>query len=252
MGIFKDAEQALFPTYQATLVFRDKIMGGTPKDPKIIMAWLRTKTSITDEQELQAVMRRTLIELGADVPQNATYDQLVEASEKLANRQAVGFKRDERGLYVEARAIKAMLKESVSILFPYQKKDGKWGVTQKAARAYLAERVFVDPDKVYLDVSEPSGVDLFIGHTTGPKGPQSNLTLYEYVHRPTITFDVKVAEDGVDVKKWPTIWAHAQENGLGALRSQGFGRFDIEGFKRIRGGVSVPKAFEGALEAAVA
>src|ERR1700730_9140937 len=37
-GIF-DAQSTLFTRYAARLVFRDKLLGGVPRDPKLIEAW---------------------------------------------------------------------------------------------------------------------------------------------------------------------------------------------------------------------
>lgn len=229
MGIF-DSKAGVFVTYGATLAFRDKIMGGTPKDPKIIEGWLRSKAGIADQEEIRQAMLRTLIELGAEVRPDMSYAELEEASKHLAaSKQTNGFKRDEVGLYIEGRTVKALVKENINILFAGE----RWLATKKGPRSVVAERVFVNPDRIYLGVSEPSGVDLFIGHTSGPKGPQSNLTYYEYVERPVITFEVMVAQDALSLDQWAQMWVLAQENGLGALRSQGFGRFDIERWARV-------------------
>lgn len=224
MGIF-DKTAGVFTTYHAEIVIRDRIMGGTPKSPKMIEGWLRSKAGISDEEEIRRAMLRTLLEIGADVTPDMGYDELVAASEALAASQGTnGFKQDENGLYIESRTIKAMLKEVTNILYA----GDRWGKTKKGPRSFLAERVFVNPDRVYLGVDQPSGVELFIGHTSGPKGPQSNLTYVEYVTSPRLEFDVMVTEDAIDHDHWPEIWVQAQEIGLGALRSQGFGRFDIE------------------------
>lgn len=223
MGIF-DTQTDVFTTYHARICFRDKLMGGVPKDPKIIEGWLRSKAGIEDTEEVKQAMLRTLSELGADVRPGMTYDELVAASEQLAtSKQTNGFKVGECGLYIESRQIKSMLKESTNILFA----GDRWGKTKKGPKSFVAERVFVNPDKLFLGTKEPTGVDLFIGHTSGPRGPQSNLTYYEYVTEPEIEFTVMVAEDAIPQENWAQIWVHAQENGLGALRSQGFGRFDI-------------------------
>lgn len=237
MGIF-DTEASVFTTYQARLVFRDKIMGGTPKDPKIIEGWLRSKAGITDQEEVRRALLRTLLELGADVTPDMSYDELVVASEALAAiKQTQGFKRDANGLYIESRYIKAMLKECVNILYA----GDRWGKTKKGPRSFLAERVFPNPDHISLGRMEPDGVELFIGHTTGPKGPQSNITYVEYVTGTEIEFTLMVARDAIEVEHWPEIWVLAQENGIGALRSQGFGRFDIMQWEPVE--VSVPAAF---------
>jgi hypothetical protein len=228
MGIFD--QDAVFTTYRARITFRGKLMGGIPKDPKIIEGWLRAKAGIGAEEEIRQAMLRTLVELGADVRPDMSYAELQSASEALsAQKSTNGFKQDEGGLYLESRAIKAMLKESTNILFA----GDRWGRTKKGPRSFLAERVFVNPDRIAFGLHEPSGIELFIGHVSGPAGPSSNLTYYEYVEGVTIDFDVMVAEDAIEHDHWPRIWVHAQENGIGALRSQGYGRFDIEAWDEV-------------------
>ena len=234
MGIFDDQAADLFTTYQARIEFRDKIMGGVPKDPKIIEGWLRSKAKIDDVEEVRRALLRTLVELGAEVTADMSYAELEAASVQLAaTKNTNGFKVDPiGGLYLESRTIKSMIKECVNILFA----GDRWGKTKKGPRGFTAERVFINPDRVALDRQEPDGIELFIGHTSGPKGPQSNLTYHEYVTRAVIHFAVMVAHDEVPLDAWPQIWVHAQENGLGALRSQGFGRFDIQQWEPIKRG----------------
>lgn len=232
MGIF-DAEVQLFARYRATLQFRDKLMGAIPKDPGIIQGWLRAKAGITQEQELMQVTIRTLRELGADVSADMSYADLVAASEKIAGeRQTNGFKRNADGLYLESRVIKSMLKESTNILYA----GDRWGRTKKGPRSYLAERVFPAPehDQISLGRMEPDGVELFIGHTTGPSGPRSNLTYHEYVSKAQLTVEIMAAEDCIEHATWAPLWVLAQEEGLGALRSQGHGRFDIIGWELVQ------------------
>lgn len=229
MGIF-DHEVDLFVTYRARIQFRDKLMGGIPLDPKIIEGWLRSKAGIDKEEEVKRAMLQTLYELGVDVRPDMTIAELERASESLAaTKQTNGFKRDTNGLYIESRTIKAAFKECTNILFA----GARWGATKKGPKSFLAERVFVSPDHVSLGRSEPDGVELFIGHTSGPKGPQSNLTYYQFADGATIEFDVMAANDAIELDNWKQIWVLMQENGLGALRSQGFGRFDLELFERI-------------------
>jgi hypothetical protein len=231
MGIF-DTTTDLWTTYHASIVFRDKLMGGTPKDPKIIEGWLGKKAGITDEEELRQATLRTLVELGYDVPAGATYAEMMAAVENLAGvKQTEGFRQCEGGLYLESRTVKAMLKESTHILFA----GGKWGQTGKGPRAFLAERVFVNPDRILLGRTEPDGVYTFIGHVEDRQGRRATLAYIEYVETATLAFDVLVARDSIKADDWPQIWVHAQENGLGAKRSQGFGRFDIVGWDVVRG-----------------
>jgi hypothetical protein len=246
VGIFDTQASDMFTTYAARIRFRDRLMGGVPKNPKIIEGWLRSKAGIEQEEEIRRALLRTLLEVGAEVTPDMTFEELEKASEGLAaQRQTNGFKIGEQGLYLESRTVKAMLKESVNILYPHG--SGKWGVRKtvdrktgeekdtggKGAKSFVAERVFVNPDRLWLGRTEPDGVEMFIGHVMGPKGPQSTLTYHEYVEGAVIDLEIMVLRDEVRAEYWPEIWVHAQENGLGALRSQGFGRFDIERWEKI-------------------
>lgn len=233
MGIFDDTVN-LFATYEATIKFRDKIMGGTPMDPKIIEGWIRTKAGVTDQEELQRMVYRTAVEMGLDVKPTMTYEELVKATETVAAiKQTCGFKRDEGGPYIEGRIIKSAIKENVNIWFAAE----RWGETGKGPKGFTAEHVYVNPDKIHFGVPDISGAELFIGHVSGPQGPQNTLTYYQYITQATISFEVIVAGDAIEAKHWPIIWRLAQENGLGSLRSQGHGRFDILKWQRKPGEV---------------
>jgi hypothetical protein len=220
----------LWSTYSATLAFRDKLIGGVPKDPRLIEGWLRAKAGINDGQELRQAMLRTLAEIGVDVHEDASDEALTQASTALASqRRTTGFKIDGDELYVESRQVKAMLKESTNVVFAGE----RWGPTRKAARSFFAERVFVGPDKLRLGVAEPTGVETIVGHVAGPAGPRSTLGYYEYVQLARLEFGVQVLRDCITPDQWLDIWGHAQENGFGALRSQGYGRFDLVQWRRV-------------------
>ena len=236
MGIF-DSQVDLYTTYRAKLQFRDKIMGGTPRDPKLVMGWLKARMGV-DELERQRILTiDTMREAGAldglspAKIHELTLDQLEEIAEKLGeSRQVNGFKRDDNGLYIESRTVKAMFKEVTNILFAGE----KWGVTRKGPKSMVAERVFVEPDHIHLGVDSPTNVETFVGHVTGPQGPRSTLTRYEYVFQPSVEFTVKVARDFVTDEQWAMLWVLAQDNGLGSLRSQGYGCFDIEQWEEVK------------------
>jgi hypothetical protein len=258
-GIFDDVASDLFTTYRARLRFRDRVVGGTPSNPKLIEGWLRAKMGVSAEQEVKSLTLQTLRELGLEGElfdgDEVRFDTLAAASEAIAQKSnTTMFKRDPRGLYLESRAVKAMLKEAVAIMFPGSAAGGvemvgrakihKWGQTGKSPRSGTAEWVFVNPDHITLGVTGPSGIDLSIGHISGKDGPRSTLDYYEYVEHASISFEVLVLQDRVPPERWPEIWRYAQEMGLGAKRSQGFGRFDILGWDRLTGSAA------GAIEAA--
>lgn len=240
-GIFGYLTDEVFARYHVKLQFRDRVVGGIPSNRQLIEGWLRSKLGITREQELQEIAVQTLKELGIETEllgdgesgTVASYKSISAAADAIAKKSnTCMFKRDASGLYLEQRAIKAMLKESAAVQFPgavAQKGAGtyKWGPTGKAPRGGVAEWVFIEPSRVPLGVVKATDIDLSIGHITGPQGPRSTLDYYEYVERAIIEFDLMVLENRVPIEKWPYLWRYAEENGLGAKRSQGFGQFDV-------------------------
>ena len=85
----------------------------------------------------------------------------------------------------------------------------------------------MQPDRVLLGAEAPDGLELVVGHLNGPTGPVSTLGYHEYVVRPAISFSVWVVRDLITAAQWADVWVLAQEIGLGALRSQGHGRFQL-------------------------
>jgi hypothetical protein len=222
----------LFTRYRIDIEFRNKIMGGIPKRADVIEGWLRARAGVTQQEELLAATRRTLLDLGLELPETATLDEMIEASKVMAAEKSTnGFKVDPgAGLYVETRQIKAAFKESCNVLFAGE----RWGVTKKGPRAFLAERVFVEGDIVPLGRTEPDGVDMVIGHVVGPQGPRSTLTYHEYVQQARCSFVVMSANDCISADQWGLLLQHSAENGIGALRSQGHGRYDVLDVTRLK------------------
>lgn len=229
-SVFAEAQEKLFKQYRVRLEFRDRIYGGVPGDPEIIEGWLRSKAGITQDVEVRNAVLRTLSELGHELSAEDSYDEISRAVKEVADsRQVNRFKRDDQGLYIEARQVKAMLKECCNIMFA----GDRWGKTKKGPKNFLSERIFVRPDRIHLGVAEPSGVETFVCHTVGPRGPMSSLNAVEYVKRPSAELVVWSLNDEVTEEQWGAIWVAAQENGLGARRSQSGGQFDVTLWERV-------------------
>lgn len=226
-GIWDDNE--LFAKYRVSLRFTDRVMGGVPQRPEMIESWLRQRITGGDE-EVRLMMIRTLDELGVDAPVDMSMDDLYAAAKRVAKEQHGNtFRRDQNGLFLAAYQIKAALKENTNILYA----GDRWGKTKKGPKAYLAERVFVDEDRVHLGRDEPDGMHLQVGHVTGPQGPRSTLTYYDYCEQPSAQFTVSSLQDCIEPDQWKMVFLAMQRNGVGALRSMGYGQFKVTGFDRV-------------------
>lgn len=232
VGIFDMTSTNLFTKYRVKATFTDLVLGGIPQKAEIIDAWLRKRLSLTDERdEIMQEVANTLRETGVPFDGTETDEQVIEASKKVAGiRQGNTFRRDELGgLYLSNYQIKAMLKESTNVQFA----GDRWGKTKKGPKAFLAERVFVDEQRIYLGRKEPDGTMTQIGHVTGPQGPRSTLTYIDYCVQPEIEFTVSSLQDCITDEQWMAILEHSQRLGLGALRSLSHGQFKVTAFDRL-------------------
>ena len=235
VGIFDKQETDVFTKYRVGLTFTHWVMGGIPQKPELIESWLRQRVLGGDE-ELRAMLIKTLEDLEYDIPAEATHEEILEAIKKVAaQRNGNTFRRNEDGLVLSGYQIKAMLKEATAIMFPGGQGEGthKWGVTKKAPRSYLAERVFVDELQVPLGRTDPDGTHLQIGQVKGAQGPRSTLTYVDYCEQPSIEFTVSSLQDSIDKAKWTEILVLCQRLGLGALRSMGYGTFKVTAFDKL-------------------
>lgn len=166
-------------------------------------------------------------------------------------------RRDGRpGIWLPSNNLKSMIKENASVLgyradaTPRSKRkekdldeEGKAVARKKlqGLRGAIHEGLFVcgigpvDHDWIYLGTA-PAGVRQAVAYTMGPKGPRSSIKRNEFVKGVRITFEIWIAQavqDKIPDETLADILLHAQEHGVGANRSQGFGRFNVVSVKEI-------------------
>ena len=219
------------------------ICGGIPSDPKVAEAWLRSRMGLDNDATLMAAVANTMAE------REVTLDEATA----LVNEQKHlnGFKRERcadctgpticerkgvHPLFIEGRQLKAALKEAVSVAIAAGKIEQKgWGNTRKWLSTYFPEHVFVTEWKLYLGVTEPTGVNQRFVHTHRGTGIQYE----EYVEDAEINFTVE-SDHPFTSEEWAMIWLTGEKQGLGATRSQGYGVYTVEKWDSI--GKSLPKS----------
>lgn len=220
-------EAPRFRNYHITIQVDGQIEGGTPKDPDVIASWLTGK-GISNAD----VFQETVAAMSAPVPEG----EPDSTQRSIEEKNWCGFKSDpERGLYIEARIIKAAFKEAAEVCRAFLKIVG--------CKARAAEKIWVwgleDPQRIYLGVKEPDGfADRFVHTTRWMKGrgevPINSIKRSDFVRQPTLTFCVEVLDDGMFT---PEVIAHMleymQRNGLGANRSQLAGTFKVLSFQEV-------------------
>lgn len=210
----KYLSQAYPHTYRAQLLVH-RICGGVPTDPRKAEGWIRSKAGETTEAAVQAEVARVMVDRGVSEQEAAV--------EVAANRHLNGFKRDENGLYIEGRQVKAAIKEAANVRWPKE----RWGPSRKGTLSYFAEHVFVLEDRIPLGRTEPDGIEQRFVHTWRGAGIQYE----EYCDKAEIEFTV-TTDNAFTEEQWALLWLTGQQQGIGATRSQGYGRYVVTGWDR--------------------
>lgn len=191
------------------------IAGGIPSDPKVAEGWLKSKLGLDSEVALQKMVADTMAERGVSV------EEAIAITNTMKNLN--GFKRDEDGLYIEGRQLKSAIKEAANVAVAVKNlKQKGWGETRKWALGFVAEHVVVVEDRLYLGVHEASGVNQRFVSTHRGTGIQYE----EYVADAEIDFTI-MSDYEFSKDEWAAIWLTGEQQGLGASRSQGYGRYEV-------------------------
>lgn len=268
-----DLRTKMWTRYQVVLEFKNRVIGGIPNDKNLISAWIGAKMPALKEEEKQKLV-------------DATVAELPQKTEEKAEGMWTTFKKDDKGLYLEGRCVKAMYKESANILREMliqhesqsradqakaaekaakeaeevegddeEKDDKKSGKKEKESRAAkaaksrftglkakVAERLFIEEDKVYLMrgdgkyITEPDGNEEKPIHIMTTQGPRTALKRFDYVESPALVkFTFRFLNDGiVDLDLVQVFHEHSAWNGLGADRSQGNGLFTVRSIDPVK------------------
>lgn len=221
--------RALYDIYTVEIVMRDRLYGGIPRNKDLIKTWVEATTGHADAQ--------------AEEITAAAMEQMVD---NVAEKSWIGFFRDEqKGLYLESRCLKAAIKQCASVLGLSRTKRGSKQILHEGAEVKATD----GGDKLWLGKQEPDGIDERPIHVMTPQGPRTALKRGDYVENVKLEFEVWVlwtqhAETRhIGEEDLRMILALAQENGIGADRSQGKGKFDVTKFEKISTGLarSVPE-----------
>jgi hypothetical protein len=196
-----------YHVYRVLLQFRDQLHGGIPRSPELIKGWLEARG-------MSDAAKRTEQELG---------DQLLEKEERAWN----GFKSVNGSLVIEARQVEACLKECASVSGMTQRKE------KRGLKQILQHGLFVAPPFIPLGKTLPDGCEERAVHAMTRQGPRTALKRTDYVDKPRIEFTIKVLPRILTDADLAELLALAQENGIGANRSQGAGKCDIVECERI-------------------
>ncbi|MBO0834438.1 MAG: hypothetical protein J2P28_02830 [Actinobacteria bacterium] len=198
-----------------------ELHGGVPRNPDVVRAWLRAKAGWTDEMEIEAEVQRIF----ALDPERADIQVADDATKELADRHVNGFARDSIGLYIGGRQVKAGIKESANSARGVNLLPARWGTTSRGVLSFVAEHIMVVEDRLYLGRTEHDDLHTRFVQTRWGSG----ITVEEVCYDVDITATV-IANHHFTDEQWAMIWLTGEQQGLGASRSQGFGRYQVTGW----------------------
>lgn len=207
--------------YHMTVIV-DRLVAGIPTNRNAVEGWLKKNLGADNADLLGELVAKTMIETGAERD---------DAVDKVAAELKLNaFKRDEHGLYFEGRNVKAAIKEASNICWPKR----SWGPTRKGTKSYWEEHVFVegehDRDRIPLGITEAPVQQRFV-HTWRGSGIQNE----EYVDDAKLSF-VIITDAGPDVitdDDWAELWTCGEQQGIGASRGVGYGRYTVIDWTRL-------------------
>lgn len=208
--------KTMWKRYTVTQHFTTPFASGTPKNLKDIEAMLENRMPATAPPEPVSIP-----ELASQVAEEVGATEEIERDTEGVKIGHAVFKHDGKGLYYEARCVRAHIKDCANAL---QKL-----LDIKALKSKVAQRVYVEPAKLYLGKSEPDDCEMRIIHVMTAKGVRNSLKKIDYVKDAELTFNLKVLDDGVvteDILR--SIFEYGSTHGMGQERSQDFGRYTFE------------------------
>ena len=215
--------RALYDTYTVTIQLRERIYGGTPKRGDMIKIWVETRTGYSDEKTVEQTKE--------------AMDLLVDET---AEKSWTGFQGDENGLFISANNLKAMIKQGASMLGITKKKMGSKQILAEGTEVKSVSGVNGRRStRIYLDKGTPDGFEERPIHVMTAQGPRTALKRIDYIENARLTFEIWILRTAAQEKRHigedelVQILTFSQENGVGADRSQGAGKFDVVEFQRL-------------------
>ncbi|MBI3936436.1 MAG: hypothetical protein HY323_05620 [Betaproteobacteria bacterium] len=217
--------------YDVELEFDDRLVGGIP---------LVAETAEPEERANayeswargQGVEGADASDLAETLAEEGDMPVLTEDAEVAG--MTTGFRRDADGLYVEARQVKAMLREAAQRCGLLKQKRGARQVVQHD----LHVRAVDGGQKLRLDRMEPDGTDERPISVVTRQGPRTAIKRFEYVNQAQLRFQIRLLSGGVgdgivgeeELRKMLEFGGWL---GLGSDRSQGEGVFRLKEMRRI-------------------
>lgn len=220
----------IYATYLVAIKFNEYCMGGYPVRADLVRAWIKAKTGFDDSITDQQVAEATSV-----LPE-------AEAKEKLDGCWTT-FPKDEVGIFLEDRQLKAGYRTAMSLLGYNVKHMGAKQITQHGTifrglhHPTKRSRIHFERDGVVL--TKPDETIERPIHVQTAMGSRDALKRVDCVYQAELQFELQIFRTGAKEKRHVPLeevkraFAVMQNDGLGADRSQEFGKFTVTMFEEV-------------------
>lgn len=210
----------MWKVFDVSLMFEGRLCGSVPLSKELIRPWLESRMPNTKPDDAR--------------PIDEIEEEVIATIQETEERTTLGFQQDENGLYVRAGTIKAHIKDCAN-----QVKDV---LKIKALRSKVANKVFIEPDPVYIlrangeHIKDVDGEFERAVHVMTAQGPRNALKRIRYIEQPILRFTVRLLEDKevtpdvlLDIFKYGAVHGYGGERGMGEGRySYSFNSEEVE------------------------
>jgi len=211
------------------LSYTEPVLGGIPKDPKIVKAWIDAQNKEKVEEERAKIAE-------------ATIEDLEEAASEKEAKGWTTFRKDEKGIYFPAYYFIAMLKEAANI--------NKDILGIKNFKSKFVERVYVMNRRVYPDPLKPKEDGIYERPVRAMtmQGPRVSLKKSDYIEDFSVNLMFRCLHDpgknGFETDILVKLLEYCRYAGFGENRPQGFGTFEIDHIHQLDRKGNIVNEFE--------
>lgn len=220
--------------FKVDLKFTGKVMGGIPKDEKMIKSWLeagRMKDVRFEKETGKGEDLRTLEEIQKECIDNAMIEE--DAKE---DKVWVGFLADENGVYAREHQLKAHMKDCSNQIKDFKALGKVKGISKNgkvtALKSKVANKVYIESEINYFTrdgkpITEVDGCHEHGIRIMTLQGERSALKRNDYIEKPDLSFVLKVLDDGViTIEALKYIFDYGSVHGMFSERAHGYGKYD--------------------------
>jgi hypothetical protein len=167
----------MWELFELQMAMTGKLCGSVPLAKELIRPWLEARAPNTKPDS------------GPSLPE--LEEDVLATIEAVEERTTLGFQQDEKGLFMRAGTVKSHLKDCSNQIRDY--------LNVSALRSKLANRVFVEPDPIYIETNggiaqAADGEFERAVHVITNQGPRNALKKIRYIEKPTLTCTLRVLE----------------------------------------------------------